>query len=461
VAMFAVFASHLHSLRESKLGMIKMRLWDAKMRAAATDSQWNAVKTSGHARRVLLLTQWYPPEPTVRPEQLALGLRDRGYEVTVVTSYPSYPHGRVYPGYSQRFRSASGSNPKVIRVPSFPSRSMSLLHRGLSYATFALAAAFGVATTRRSAIIWAYQPPPSITLPALFAKAIHRAPVVLEIQDMWPDTLVASGLKKEGRLTRFIAKAMSWILSKVDWVVVISNGFASLLVNRGVPRDRISVIPNWPTVPTRSVGPLGGNRDGGRFRLLYAGNIGPGQRLDFLVRAISTANRTRPAGRLVSLTLLGDGPALPTVARVAEEAGIDFEVLPRVAPAEVPEIAAAYDALLVNLANDPVFRSTIPSKLITYLAMGKPVLAGLAGDGAHVVESADAGLAFAPGDFGAAVDSLSRLADATSEELASMGENARRAFEEQFQADILIDRYGELFEDLIAEQTAKRKRGRR
>ena len=382
-----------------------------------------------------------------RQRVLAEGLIARGFSVTVLTTFPSYPQGRTYHGFRQRVRDVSGTAPTVIRVPSLPSRSMSLLHRGLSYGSFALSAAvLGLPAVRDADVIWAYQPPPSVALPALLARRRFRARLVHEIQDMWPDTLVASGLRQEGRLTAGIERVMRWILRRVDAVVVISHGFARMLEERGTDAGRITVIPNWASVAVRSEP---ATHDPAAFRLLYAGNVGPGQRLEFIVGAIATANRALSGTRSVCLSILGDGPALPAVMAAAEEHAVHVVTLPRVPPEQVADVAAGYDAVLVNLADDPAFRATIPSKLITYLALGKPVLAGLAGDGADIVRSADAGIAFEPEDLEDAVAALVRFARMGQDELARLAVNARAAYEAEFDADVLLDRYADLLDGLI------------
>jgi colanic acid biosynthesis glycosyl transferase WcaI len=425
--------------------------------AATTAVRSSAGRTASHrgtgpredrARHVLLVTQWYAPEPVTRQLRLAEGLVARGFVVTVVTAFPSYPLGRTYPDVRQRPRDIAGTQPRVIRVPSVPSRSMSLLHRGVSYASFALSAAvLGLPAVRKADIVWAYQPPPSVAIPALLAKRRFRAPLVHEIQDMWPDTLVASGLRPEGRLTVAIERAMRWILRRADAVVVISQGFARMLEERGTGRERITVIPNWASVALQAQ-PTASGRPAG-FRLLYAGNVGPGQRLDFVVAAIAAANRHLPEPRAIALSVLGDGPALPAVIEAAEVHGVRVDLLPRVPPEQVAGVAVDHDALLVNLADDPAFRSTVPSKLITYLALGKPVLAGLAGDGADIVRRADAGIAFEPEDLDAAVTALTGLARASDDELARMAANARAAYDAEFDAERLLDRYEQLFTTLI------------
>jgi colanic acid biosynthesis glycosyl transferase WcaI len=396
---------------------------------------------------VLLVTQWYAPEPVTRQRLLAEGLVARGHSVTVVTSFPSYPHGRTYPGFRQRLRHVSGTEPRIIRVPSMPSRSMSLLHRGFSYASFALSATvLGLSAVRRADIVWAYQPPPSIALPALLARRRFRAPLVYEIQDMWPDTLVASGLRSAGRLTALIQRIMRWILRRADAVVVISPGFARMLEERGTGSERITVIPNWASVALRAR-PV--SRDADTLRLLYAGNVGPGQRLDFIVAAIAAANGRSPEQRTIELSILGDGPSLPIVIESGRSHGVRVVMLPRVPPEQVADVASDHDAVLVNLADDPAFRSTVPSKLITYLALGKPILAGLAGDGADIVRRAQAGIVFAPEDLDEAVAALTALAETGRDELARMAANARAMYEAEFEADLLLDRYAQLFEALI------------
>jgi glycosyltransferase involved in cell wall biosynthesis len=320
--------------------------------------------------------------------------------------------------------------------------------RAIGYLSFALSALLlGLPRVRGVDVIWAYQPPPSIALPAIAAKRIFRAPLVYEIQDMWPETLTASGVMGQGCLTAAIEAAMRRIYRRADVIAVISHAFKRLLVAKGVPPDVIEYVPNWgPDVPETErrvrVRPTGEP-----FHILYAGNLGVAQRLQPVIQAL---HRVQDRGLAnVRLTLLGDGPAKGELQELVRKLGMtNVKFSARVPAGEVPTIASGADALLVHLADQPLFRATIPSKLITYLALGKPVLAGLAGEGAEIVTDGRCGAVFTPEDVDDACRAISALAELPASELAAMGEHARQVFEQQFSRPRLLRRYLEIFETL-------------
>ncbi len=199
------------------------------------------------AIRVLLLTQWFDPEPTFKGLAFARELRRQGFDVEVLTGFPNYPTGRLYPGYRLRLLQRDVIDGiSVTRVPLYPSHGHTILGRVANYGTFAVSSLlFGFGMARRADIIYAYHPPLTVGVTAAILRVLTRTPVVYDIQDMWPDTLRATGMINSDRALRLVSAVCSWVYRRVDRIVVLSPGFKRLLVRRGVPEARVEVIYNW------------------------------------------------------------------------------------------------------------------------------------------------------------------------------------------------------------------------
>jgi glycosyltransferase involved in cell wall biosynthesis len=196
--------------------------------------------------RILMLTQWFDPEPTFKGLTFAKALRERGHEVEILTGFPNYPGGKVYPGYRIRpFQREVMEGIPVIRVPLYPSHDNSAIRRVANYATFALsAAAIGTAAVKPADVMYVYHPPATVAFPAMLIGSIRRIPFVYDIQDLWPDTLGATGMVNNKSLLKMVGRWCRWTYRAAARIVVLSPGFKELLVARGVPREKIEVIYN-------------------------------------------------------------------------------------------------------------------------------------------------------------------------------------------------------------------------
>lgn len=399
--------------------------------------------------RVGVIAQWYPPEPDIRIRTLAQGLAGRGHSVTVVTGFPNYPDGALYPGYRLRWRQWEADGPvRVLRVPLYPDHSPSVIRRAANYLSFAGAAAIlAPPLIGPLDVVWAYQPPLTVAVPAIAVSALRGAPYIIEVQDLWPDTLIASGMTSEGILTRVIDRAARVVYRLATAVSVISPGFEQRLLQRGVPAAKVHVIPNWADTAHYAPRPT----DAGlaseigldsTFTVVYGGNLGPAQGLANVLRA---AAMLAPEDG-IHFVFVGTGVEHDMLVEMAGALHLrNVTFLGRKAPEEMSRYLSLGDVLLVHLRRDPLFEVTIPSKTLTYLAMGRPILGVVTGDPADVIRDAGAGLTCAQDDPAALVDAVRRLRDMTAAQRAAMGALARQAFDKHYSAPALIDRYEVLF----------------
>ncbi|XXT21136.1 glycosyltransferase family 4 protein [Sorangium sp. So ce429] len=399
--------------------------------------------------RILLLSQWYHPEPVARPHLLAAALAARGHEVTAVTAFPSYPHGRIYPGYRQRLWDVEHTDgTRVIRLPSYPDHSRSRVRRTLNYASFAASTALlGPALSGPADVAWVHNPPPSLAIAASWLAALRGIPWVYEVQDLWPETAAASGMLDNRLVLAGIDRVNRALYRRAAAITVISPGLARAVSQRGASTGKVHLIPNWaddriyrPVEPDPQLAAEHGLS--GRFVVLFAGNMGAAQALSSVLDA---ADRLRDLTD-VRFVMVGDGIDAQRLQREAAARALSNVVFIGQQPHErMPHFFALADVLLSHLRRDPCFEITIPSKIPAYMAAARPVLVAAHGDPADLVRDSGAGLACEPEDPAALADAVRRLHGMTPEARRAMGEAGRRYFLRWFTRDSLVRRYEEVF----------------
>lgn len=403
------------------------------------------------AIRVLLLTQWFEPEPTFKGMDFARELIRQGFDVEVVTGFPNYPGGKIYPGYSLKWLQRELiDGVQVTRVPLYPSHDQGAVGRVLNYVSFAASSLFyGLFAAKRPDVIYAYHPPLTVGITAVLIRLFRRVPVVYDIQDMWPDTLRATGMFSNEKALNVVSRVCDWVYRRADQLVVLSPGFKRLLIERGVPAGKIEVIYNWcaedslaapqGVVPTACFA-----QD--KFSILFAGNMGKAQALDAVLRAAALLQQQAPD---LTFVFLGGGVEVMRLQQLAADESLsNVTFLPPVAMTEVGNYLNAADALLVHLKKDPLFTITIPSKTQAYMAVGKPILMAVDGDAADLVRDSGCGqIAESENPQAIAYAALS-LMQASSDERNAMAINSRRFYQEKLSLSVGAGRFGQIFKKL-------------
>lgn len=401
--------------------------------------------------RVLLLTQWFDPEPTFKGLVFARELVRQGFDVEVVTGFPNYPGGKVYAGYKIKLiQRECIDGVQITRLPLYPNHDQSAIKRVMNYASFAASAlVYGLFMAKRADVMYAYHPPLTVGVAASLIRWARGIPLVYDIQDMWPDTLRATGMLNNPRVLALVGRVCDWVYKRVDQLVVLSPGFKRLLVQRGVPESKVEVIYNWAdesalkspvgTVPVAFPG-------SDRFRVVFAGNMGKAQALDAVLDAAAIL---QARGSRASLVMLGGGVEVSRLKTRAIEMNLGNVVfLPPVPMSEVGTVLAAADVLLVHLRKDPLFEITIPSKTQAYMAVGKPLLMAVNGDAADLVKQAQCGLTAESENPQALAEAVEALAAMPAVELMTMGENAGRFYREALGLQVGAAKFAAVFEGL-------------
>lgn len=403
--------------------------------------------------RVLFVMQLFEPEPALKGLALAAGLRARGHDVEVITGFPNYPGGKIYPGYRQRIleRYIDDSGVRIARVPQFFSHDSSAARRIVTYASFAASALlYGMHAARSADIVYVSQPPVAIGLSATLIGFLHGVPFVYDVQDLWPDSVLATGMICNKSVLRAIDLICNLIYQRAARVVVLSEGMKRELFARGVSHDKIDVIYNWchEQVLVRASGSAEVPQEMiGRFNVVFAGNLGRAQGLSAVVHA---ANLVRKSNSKVQFVFIGDGLELESLKTLAAGIGANNVVfLPRRPMSEMEPILRMADVLLVHLKNDPLFAMTIPSKVQAYLAMGRPLLVAVRGDAAELVQRAGAGIVVEPENVSEIANAVFRFAASGPEALEAMGQAGEKFYWRELSQEAGIRRTANVLEEAV------------
>ncbi|SFW65237.1 Glycosyltransferase involved in cell wall bisynthesis [Sinomicrobium oceani] len=376
--------------------------------------------------RILLIKQLFNPEPTAKSLDFALELKKRGHEVQVLTGFPSYPLGEIYEGYKQKlWKREVMEGIEVIRVPIYPNQSDNGMKRMLHYLSYAFSASlFGPFLVKRPDVAFVYQGAIPVGIPATVFKWFRGIPFVYDINDLWPETVAVSGMMKNKRLLKLINAWCDFNYRRASKITVATPGFKQRLIEKGVPESKISFVPNWSRDKYSTAGldeELKENYfPGDKFHVLYAGNLGVVQALDIV---LEVAQQLKQEGNSnIQFTLLGGGADEARLKNKRKQMELDnVQFIERVDGGEVTKYLNSADALLVHLKNTDLFEITIPSKILSYLRTGKPILMGLKGNAAEIIKTSGAGFLFEPQDADDLKQKLDELYHLSRDERKNMG----------------------------------------
>ena len=380
--------------------------------------------------KIAIVSQYYTPEAIRIPDTLARGLTARGHEVRVITGYPNYPDGSLFPGYSQKWRTTElVDGIAVRRVPMVISHSYNPVARFANYLTFAWSAAVARGFVRSADVVYVYATQMTPAIGPSVWRALFGTPYVLHIQDLWPESVTDSSMVGAGPakqvLNGILNPWLRFLYRTASATIAIAPSMARMLSTRGVPVDRLYTVLNWDASEDPRAAMRVEPADSRQVSIVYAGNLGDHQSLDTVIRAANAVKHLD----YVTVTIVGSGVAEERLRSLALELGahnVNFKG--RVAPEDMEIIHAQSDFQIVSLKDRPIFEGTIPSKMQASLSHGIPVITAIRGDVKDMVLSNGIGFACDPED----IDQLAQaftdagLTDATQR--SEMGRNAREYY---------------------------------
>jgi colanic acid biosynthesis glycosyl transferase WcaI len=371
----------------------------------------------------------------------------RGHRVTVLTGLPNYPEGHIRDGYRGWFKKRREwhEGVEIIRVPLIPrgkGRGFELILNYLSFAC--MASILGPLRCRDDYdVILVFQVSPvTAGIPAMLMKWIRRIPLAFWIQDLWPESLSATGAITHPWPLEVVGVLVNILYRHCDSILVQSKGFFAPVAARGASLRKIHYLPNcaepfYRPIPKEECSGKSPELPEG-FKVMFAGNIGAAQDFPTILAA---AERTR-RNQDIHWIIFGDGRLRIWAEEEVQRLGLNgnFHFMGSRPAHQIPYYSALCDVLLVSLRREPVFSLTIPSKLQSYLACGRPILASLEGAAAQVVIEAGAGMTCPPEDPEALADAVIQMKDLTMSDCLLMGQKARQYYVEEFELASIADR---------------------
>ncbi len=390
--------------------------------------------------KILIVSQYFWPE-TFIINDLVKALAQQGHQIVVATGKPNYPEGHIYDGYSRSGTQREEFIPgvEVVRVPLRPRKGgggFNLICNYLSFVFSGMLRFPWLLRGHRFDTILVFTPSPiTAALPAILLKYLMPSHLAVWVQDIWPESLAATGFVRNTVALRWVGCLVRWIYARSDTLLVQSEAFL-VPVMRYAPRDKIVYYPN--AVDTvffqeESSEPLPVVLESvmkSHFCVVFAGNLGSAQALEGIVEAAKILS----AWPQVRFLLVGVGSRLDWLQQQVLACGLDNIVLAGRYPVSVmPELFKRADALLVTLNSDEIFSQTVPSKIQAYLAAGRPIIAALNGEGARVVKQAGAGLTCPAEDAPALASAVREMFELSPFQRESMGAAGRAYALEHFE----------------------------
>lgn len=401
---------------------------------------------------ILLFNQYFWPE-NFRINEMAHALKLHGHHVEVITGKPNYPEGEFYSGYKAwELKAEFWRGIEIHRIPILARGKKSALRLVLNYISFVVSGllfAPWLLRNKQYDVIFVYAPSPIFqVIPASFLGWLKGVPVVLWVQDLWPQSAEATGYVKSPLVLNLLQKVVRFTYSHTDLILVQSEAFIEP-VAKLVQRVPIKYYPNSVEkefyTPDKITAPVIESLQSG-FTVLFAGNIGIAQSMQTIVEAAQRLT----AYPEIKIVLLGTGSMLDWLKQqIADKNLTNLFLEGRYAVELMPTLMRQASVLLVTLTKQPIFELTIPSKIQAYLAVGKPVIACLNGEGAKVINNAKAGVTVAAEDGEGLATAIINLYKAPKTTLEQMGVSGRDYFKKHFDEEKLTSELINHFEMVI------------
>jgi colanic acid biosynthesis glycosyl transferase WcaI len=398
--------------------------------------------------RILLLTDNYPPEsnaPAVRCSMHAKRWVQRGHHVNIVTSFPNFPDGKVFGGYRQSlFKRETLDSVDVLRVPTFIFPNRAIFLRIVDFLSFMVTSCIASFFVGRPDVVLATSPQFFTAVSGWFVSRVYRRPFVFEIRDLWPDSIVAMGVMKEGRAIRFIRMIEQFLYRQADLIVTVTSSSRDLLMARGIDGDKIAVVSNGIDTGQLTPGPAPielRQRLGLENKIVvsYVGTVGMAHGLQLILDAAQDCRNLLPE---VHFIIVGSGAEKSDLQRQASERGLgNVTFIGRVAHDEIVNYWRLSDITLVLLKDIPLFRTVIPSKTFEAMATGTPIVSNVRGELQTLLDQLGTAVMIEPNNLNALVEALETLArsPARRQALVTAAAKAAKQYDRVVLADKLLD----------------------
>ena len=403
---------------------------------------------------ILIITPHFHPE-NFRINDFALEFVRKGHKILVLTGIPDYPSGNYFDGYGiikknrEKYKGID-----IYRAPLIPRGSGSNFRLALNYITYIIGAGFISLFLLRKKLdmIFVFETSPiTVGLPAIFIKKIKRIPICFWVLDLWPESVVSAGNLKSRLIPSMLTPIVKFIYHNCDKILVSSRGFINSIIEKGVERKKIEFFPQWAEPQFRPIEKkidlLENSIPENSFKIMFAGNIGEAQ--DF--PSILNAAKLLKDKKHIHWFIIGDGRRSGWVKNKIVEYGLQdcFHMMGSYPLEKMPEYYALADAMLFSLKDEYIFSLTIPGKVQSYLACGKPILAMINGEAAKIINENKAGYTCAAGDYNSLVQNIITLSQLDESTIQILSSNSLNCYKNNFDRNMLMERAENILSSMI------------
>lgn len=406
--------------------------------------------------RILILAHNFPPESSplaVRTYEHAKWWVKLGHQVEVATTAPNYPNGVLYAGHRNPLLSRETVDGiDVVRVWTFLAANRGEALRSISFASYFLSVVAQAPRFSRADVVLSSSPQLLAGLAGYPMSRLQRRPWVLEVRDLWPESIVAVGAMSRGRTIKALEALERFAYRNADHIVPVSGAFRPHIEACGIAPEKITVLHNGanlelfaaPVKNPKLAEELG---LAGKFVAAYCGTLGMAHALEAVLEAADLL-RARDDVRFL---MVGGGAEAAKLRQLRDQRNLDnVVILDRQPHDRMPEIWGLANASIVHLRDTPLFRTVIPSKMFEVMALGLPIILGVQGEAERILTEAEAGIAVQPESAAAIAKAVEQLADSPG--LAgALGANGRRAVQERYDRRVIAEQYVSLLQRVVAE----------
>lgn len=391
--------------------------------------------------KILVVTQYFWPE-NFRINDICEGFKEQGHEVEVLTGLPNYPEGKIYDGYSifnKGIKEYKGI--RIRRVPMIPRGKDSSFKLALNYLSFMISASIGIIPLifKKYDKIFVFQVSPITTaIPAILLAKIKNISSYIYIQDLWPETLYSIINISNNKVKKVMKNICNWIYSKFDNILIASKGYEKILINNNIYHKKIKYFPQWAE-DFYSINELNiKNIENKKFIVTFAGNIGKAQSVNTIIEAANLAKENKE----IIWRIIGDGSEFHNIKKLVEKYQLNetVELLGRKPATDMPKYFSDSDGLIVTLKNEEILKVTLPAKIQSYMAAGKPIIAAISGEGNRIIEESNSGLVGEAEDYISLYNNVINLYNLDLSEREKLGYNGLKFFENNFTRKKLLEK---------------------
>jgi len=397
--------------------------------------------------KILVICQYFYPEQ-FRINDICFTLAELGHDVTVLTGLPNYPQGIILKDYRWLKKHREIINGvMVIRVPLI-GRGRSKFKLALNYISYAVSASIYVLFMKKEYdVVWAYQlSPVTMVVPAILYRQLTGKKILLYCLDLWPENVVASGISKNSKVFKSLYRLSRWIYSKADKIAISSSLFSKYFKEVHKLKNPTEYLPAYAEGLFENIDSHKEGRESGPVNLVFAGNIGEMQSVETIIRA---------AGKLmydpdIHWHIVGCGSSMEKCQKLADKLGLEDETVSFYGHKPLSEMPSFYtmaDAFLVTLSANEIVSYTLPGKVQSYMATGKPILGAIGGETRRILQEARCGLCCGAEDYEGLAQIVVQFA-AEKDQHVIYGKKAREYYDRNFRKDTFINKLLSMLEEL-------------